>query len=100
MKNKHIAQSQWGAAHASTSVEFTQRTSQWQISPTSPWRSFVLSQNVRTCVCVLVFSAGGGGGGGRWGGGGGGGGELMSQRREGKEKNGEMDEGCLGAWVF
>lgn len=91
MKNKHIAQSQWGAAHASTSVEFTQRTSQWQISPTSPWRSFVLSQNVRTCVCALVFSAGGGGGGG---------GELTSRRREGKEKNGEMDEGCLGAWVF
>lgn len=91
MKNKHIAQSQWGTAHASTSVEFTQRTSQWQNSPTSPWRAFVLSQNVRTCMCVLVFSAGGEGGGG---------GELTSQRREGKEKNGEMDEGCLGAWVF
>lgn len=92
MKNKHIAQSQWGTAHASTSVEFTQRTSQWQISPTSPCHAFVLSQNVRTCMCVLVFSAGGGGGGG--------GGELMSQGREGKENNGEMDEGSLGAWVF
>lgn len=89
MKNKHIAQSQWGTAHASTSVEFTQRTSQWQISPMSPWHAFVLSQNVRTCMCVLVFSAGVGGGG-----------ELMSQGKEGKEKNGEMDECSLGAWVF
>lgn len=75
MKNKHIAQSQWGTAHASTSVEFTQRTSQWQISAMSPWSAFVLSQNVRTCV--LVFSAGGGGRGE--------GGELMSQGREAKE---------------
>lgn len=39
------------------------------------WRAFVLSHNVRTCMCVLVFSAGGGGGGG----------ELKSQGREGKE---------------
>lgn len=73
MKNKHIAQSQWGAAHASTSVDFTQRTSQWQISPRLPWCAFVLSQNIRACMCFLR-------GGGK-----------------GKEKNGEMDEGSLGA---
>lgn len=91
MKNKHIAQSQWGTAHASTSVEFTQRTSQWQISPTLPWRAFVSSQNVRTCTCVLMFSAEEGGRGGR---------ERTSQEREGKEKNREMDEGSLGPWVF
>lgn len=53
MKNKHIAQSQWGTAHASTSVDFTQRTSQWQISPRLPWCAFVLSQNIRACMCFL-----------------------------------------------
>lgn len=58
MKNKHIAQSQWGTAHASTSVIFTQRTSQWQISPMSPWRALVLSQNVHMRACVFCWGRG------------------------------------------
>lgn len=78
MKNKHVARGRWGTAHASTSVDFTQRTSQWHIPPT-----FVLSQNVSTCACALVFS---------WGGGG-----VASRGRKGKGKNGEMDEGSSGA---